>query len=116
MKTCIIAQEGSRLWEDCKNILTDLDYQIVQENFKTGKMSACRSISPDFNTVILELSIKEQSQLLVISVDAVQNNSIDGMFCSQPSFEIIFITELLRTRTSTSDENAFKIKEEDYIY
>ncbi|TAH38841.1 MAG: hypothetical protein EYC69_14245 [Bacteroidetes bacterium] len=116
MKTCVIAHEFTRLWENSKTTLINMDFQIVQENQSTGKMSARQNDPLQSCAILVEICIEEQSPLIIISVDVVQNNSVDGMICTHSSFELSFLKNLLGIRSMNADENAFRIKQEDYVF
>ena len=111
----MISQEVSRLWEECKYMLAVMDFQITQENLVSRKIIARQNGDIYSNNILLELSINEDTNLLILSVDAVQSNATNGMLCTQPLFELNFIHQLLRSELSSSEENSFRLKHEDYL-
>ncbi len=111
----MITKEASQLWEECKYMLAEMDFQIMQENLQSRKISARQTGDIYANNVLLELSIDEQANLLILSVDAVQSNTIDGVFCTQPLFELNFINQVLSSESTISEENSFRLRREDYL-
>ncbi len=115
MKTCIVSHDSEHIWKECKSTLDYLDFTILQENSERKSMSARNNMAQQADTILLDLSIHEYPDLVILSVDAVKNDSHDGMLSTNFPVEIIFIRQLLKTFQTSPDDNSFKIRHEDYL-
>ena len=114
MKTCFSFTDAPTLWERCKETLRKFDFQIVYESISHKKMSARRSNKPESGTIFLDLSLELKSNLLFLSVDAVQNDNVDGMLNTHSTFEMLFMEQVLNFLKPIPEENSFRLKSEDY--
>ncbi|MBP6334061.1 MAG: hypothetical protein KA444_01215 [Bacteroidia bacterium] len=115
MKTCISNHLPQDLWQDCLSVLRKLNYFILQEN-AIGKRISARSKSQDSpHTVLMDICLIESSGLIIVSVDAVQNNTSDGMLSTHAASEILFMQNLLKSFENVPNENSFRLRSEDYL-
>ncbi len=114
MYTCIPTSKHRDLWTECKMVLIRLNYFILHEDLKLKKISARSRCSDSPYILLLEISATESNEMFFIRVDAVQNNTSDGMLSSHPKSELVFIQHLINSFEAVPFENGFRIRPDDY--
>jgi hypothetical protein len=87
-----------------------MGFDTVYEN-ESNHMLSARKFSPrSSHTFLMDICISFQMDMVVLSVEVVQNSDPDGMLSRHEQSELAFLRKLLFHPNVLPEENAFRIR------
>ncbi len=110
MKTCLSMIRRNSIWQECKLSLQDMGYNTVYENESHHRISARKFSQGSGHTFLMDISISFHQDIIVLSVEVVQNSDPAGMFSRHEASEIAFFRNLFYHPCILPAENAFRLR------
>jgi len=116
MKAFIHKNQSKKLWERCRSISNLLKFNSVYECVESRKMTAVQMTHDCSAFTILELSFDEFVDCTCINIDCQVSGVHDAMLSDNPRLETQFMDLLFKEIEPAPNENALKLKAEDYLH
>jgi len=87
-----------------------MGFDTVYENESNHRISARKFNPGSSHTLLMDICISFQMDMVVLSVEIVQNSEPDGMLSRQKQSELAFLHKLLFQPNVLQEENAFRIR------